>query len=319
MAALLMCSLCVPRAFDEDGIAFGIAYLVLILTHAVGFAMFGSDAGLRGIRAIGPINVGGAILLLIAGWTHGAMDYVLWTGTAALFLFALVSPKVQDRFQIQVGHFAERHGLMILIVLGESLVSVGSAASGQQVDGRLVVGVLCGFLATAALWWSYFVGDDEAAVEAVGTAPAGGTRMAGVGYDLTHLVMIAGVIRPGRRHPARAGGSAHSGRAGGCAADRRRQLPVPARIGLVPRGARVRPAGAAAGGGCRRARHDRRRPAVRDRAATGVRSGGCRARDRGRHRRHRPDPGWWVGVGHLGGIVRQESPSVGGRTGRSTP
>ncbi len=98
-------------------------------------------------------------------------------------------------FTIRSGHFAERHGLMILIVLGESLVSVGVAASGEHLGGRLVIGALCGFAATAALWWAYFVGDDEAAAEHF--AETDETRRSGWaarGYDLTHVLMIAGVI-----------------------------------------------------------------------------------------------------------------------------
>ena len=195
MAALFICSLAVPEAFGTGGLVFGIAYLALILIHLVGFRLFADDQGRRAILRIAPTNLAGGSLILVAGFTDSAWDWVLWGLTAALFLLTLVSRRVSSGFTIRSGHFAERHGLMILIVLGESLVSVGVAASGERLGPRLVIGALCGFLATAALWWAYFVGDDEKAAEHFAekdeTTRSG---WAARGYDLTHLLMIAGVI-----------------------------------------------------------------------------------------------------------------------------
>ncbi len=195
MAALFICSLAVPEAFGADGLAFGIAYLALTLTHLIGFRRYGDEAGRRAIVRIAPINIGAALLILAAGFTVSNWDWLLWGLAAAVYLAALLGPRVSRGFTVRTGHFAERHGLMILIVLGESLISVGVAASGEQLTGRLVIGALCGFLCTTAMWWAYFVGDDEAAAQTLAEVDQSAqSRFATRGYDLTHLMMIAGVI-----------------------------------------------------------------------------------------------------------------------------
>jgi low temperature requirement protein LtrA len=70
-------------------------------------------------------------------------------------------------------------------------------AEGQDIDLRLVTGALCGFAAIAGLWWVYFVGNDEEAAEAAAADQSRSgvrRRRTGAGYDLTHLLMIAGII-----------------------------------------------------------------------------------------------------------------------------
>jgi low temperature requirement protein LtrA len=195
MAALLVCSLAVPEAFGSDGLVFGIAYLALVVIHATGYLLLASPENRRGFVPIAARNLGGAVLILIAGFTESWLDWVLWSVTAAGYLITLALLGRRRSFDIDAAHFAERHGLVILIVLGESLISVGEAAVGQHVDVRLVIGALCGFLAVAAMWWSYFGGDDERAAHRLGRLDRERRSFnAGVGYDITHILMIAGVI-----------------------------------------------------------------------------------------------------------------------------
>ncbi len=195
MAALLVCSLAVPEAFGAGGPTLGIAYFVLICIHGAGYLLLTGESNSAGFRRVFGINLAGATLILIAGYTDSAWDWALWGATAAMFVAVLAFLNRQQRFDIDAAHFAERHGLVILIVLGESIVSVGQAAVGQHIDARLVIGALCGFVAVAAMWWSYFAGDDEAAAERFEDSDdTRRTYNAGVGYDLTHVVMVAGVI-----------------------------------------------------------------------------------------------------------------------------
>jgi low temperature requirement protein LtrA len=194
MAAFFVTSLAVPRAFGHDGVAFGIAYLVLNVVHLGGFLLRGS-ATLRAMLRIGATNLTAAVLILIAGFTDGGWHWPLWL---AAVLVQIVPPLVTSStasFDIGVAHFAERHGLMIIIVLGESLISVALAADALSVDMRLVVGALCGLAALAAMWWCYFTGDDDAAADAFArTPPQRRGRLALVGYDFPHVVMMAGIV-----------------------------------------------------------------------------------------------------------------------------
>lgn len=192
MAALLVCSVCVPHAFDDDGIPFGIAYLVLTTLHFVGFLIYADPGGRRGMLVIGPINVFGAVLILISGWQHGVADWLIWIFVSVMYLSALVLTGRRQRFTIAPVHFMERHSLMIIIVLGESLVSVAGVPDGHPIDLRLILGVLCGLAASAGLWWLYFDDDEIVAGSMARTGPA--HARLGVTYDLTHLMMMAGVI-----------------------------------------------------------------------------------------------------------------------------
>lgn len=84
---------------------------------------------------------------------------------------------------------------MIIIVLGESLLSVAIAAQEAPLTAGLALGVLCGLAASAALWWCYFGGDDERATAALADRPAGRRGIAALyGYDMPHLLSMAGII-----------------------------------------------------------------------------------------------------------------------------
>ncbi|MDN6178041.1 MAG: low temperature requirement protein A, partial [Micrococcaceae bacterium] len=65
----------------------------------------------------------------------------------------------------------------------------------QALDIPLITGGLLGVAAIAAMWWAYFVGDDDLAAKHF--AAASGPRqswMARIGYDISHLLMIIGII-----------------------------------------------------------------------------------------------------------------------------
>ena len=85
--------------------------------------------------------------------------------------------------------------VVILIVLGESIVSIGLAAEDRRVDPPLLFGAIAGLMAVAAMWRAYFIGDDTRAAEAFERASGRvRTDQALLGYGLAHLVMIDGVI-----------------------------------------------------------------------------------------------------------------------------
>lgn len=194
MASLFVCSQAVPRAFGDDGIVIGIAFLVLTLTHLAGFLWLSDRRVDVSIPMFAPINVGGALMILAAGWVIGAWDWVLWGGAAALFAFSHMRSS-HHLLEVRSAHFTERHGLMIIIVLGESITGVALAAQSEDLGPRLIGGCLLGVAAIVAMWWAYFVGDDEIAAQHF-TAARGARRswMARIGYDVSHLAMIIGII-----------------------------------------------------------------------------------------------------------------------------
>ncbi len=92
-------------------------------------------------------------------------------------------------------HFAERHGLIVIIALGESIVAIGVGAAGALSLGIAAAAVL-GVALTAAMWWIYF--DVVAIVSARRLAEAEPGRvqneMARDSYSYLHLPMVAGIV-----------------------------------------------------------------------------------------------------------------------------
>jgi len=126
MAALLVASLAVPEAFGDDAVVFGVAYLLVRILHIALYTLAGQgDRDLLAVtrRLAGPMLTG-AVLILIAGFTDGALQYVLWIVAVALDLGGPLVRGVTG-WRLNPHHFAERHGLIIIIALGESIVAVG--------------------------------------------------------------------------------------------------------------------------------------------------------------------------------------------------
>jgi low temperature requirement protein LtrA len=194
MAAFLIAAVAVPGAFGADGVIFGLAYLSMGLIHAGLFTQAQSRQSARAIFQILPFNVGMALLVLAAGWTHGGLDFVLWGGAVGLIVTAMLR-RVEADFEVRPAHFAERHGLIIIIALGESVVDLGIGAEGRLHDAATVATAVLGLALAASFWWLYFDRDDEAGARALATTAEGGrTRTALFAYSIGVLVMVAGIV-----------------------------------------------------------------------------------------------------------------------------
>ena len=195
MGAFFTCALATPGAFGEDGIVFGAGYLAATVVHLIGFVLRPGATPLASIYGMAPGNLISAGLVLIAGWVNGSLDWILWSSALVLEIATPVLTRRIQGFEFNAAHFAERHGGLILIVFGESLVSVGMAARTRKLDLALVLGALAGLAATAAMWWAYFVSDNSRGAAAFEAAPKE-RRVIQVltGYQLATAFMIFGVI-----------------------------------------------------------------------------------------------------------------------------
>ena len=170
MAAFLVVALSIPDAFGDAGVAFGIGYLVVNLVHTAMFLKSSEETALRSMMKLGPMNILTALLVLAAGFTDGALQWALWT---AAFVGHWITPYLTavQGFKLRPRHFVERHGLIVLIALGESVVAVGLGLRGQDLTGGLVLTSVLGLAVAAAMWWLYFDGEDARAEEALIGAP----------------------------------------------------------------------------------------------------------------------------------------------------
>src|SRR5439155_21901042 len=146
-----------------------IGYLVVNLVHAGMFLRSSQETVARSILRLGPTNIVTALLLLVAGFTDGWVRWALWT---AGFVLHWVTPyfTATSGFTIRSAHFVERHGLIVLIALGESVVAVGIGVRSRELTLELILAALLGLALAAAMWWLYFNGEDERAERALETA-----------------------------------------------------------------------------------------------------------------------------------------------------
>jgi low temperature requirement protein LtrA len=194
MAGFLVIALAIPGAFSGDGLAFGVGYVVVTVVHLALFTRTSTRTAVRAILGISPFNLVSALLVLAGGIVGGPVEYVLW---ACAFIGQAITPLLTELsgFRIQPSHFVERHGAVLLIVLGESVVAVGIGVSGQRVTPALVGVALLGLVLVAGLWWLYFGGDDERAEQALRQAPAPvRPRLVINAYGYAFMPILLGVV-----------------------------------------------------------------------------------------------------------------------------
>jgi low temperature requirement protein LtrA len=196
MGATLVASLAVPHAFGADGVIFGVAFLAVRSMHLVAFAIVaGEDPELRGVvRRLATTMLPAAALLVVAGALDGTAQALCWVGALSIDYGGLVA-RGTEGWRVVAGHFAERHGLMIIIALGESIVSVGVGAGGLGLDAKVVVAALLGTSVAAAMWWAYFDFVALVAERRLRSAPRSEqVRIARDSYTYLHFPMIAGIV-----------------------------------------------------------------------------------------------------------------------------
>jgi low temperature requirement protein LtrA len=196
MAAMFVVSLAVPGAFGRYGVLFGSAYFVVQLLHQLLYALAtGSDPEHhRAVLRLAPGLLVGPALLIVAGFLDGIAQGALWAIALAVS-YGVAFVRSVSGFRVHAGHFAERHGLVVIIALGESIVAVGVGASGVGLGTSVLVAVVLGIALAAALWWAYF---DLARLSAERRLSAAQgeerVRLARDSYSYLHLPMVAGII-----------------------------------------------------------------------------------------------------------------------------
>ncbi len=194
MAGFLVVALAIPTAFDDGGVAFGLGYLLVTAVHTGMFLLSTQESAVRAMRRLGPFNITTAVLLLLAGFTDGAAQWLLWAAAFALHWITPIFTAIPG-FHIRAAHFVERHGLIVLIALGESIVAVGIGLTGLGLRAGHIVTAVLGLVLAAALWWLFFDGEDERAERALHAAPAERTPWLALNaFGYAFLPVLGGII-----------------------------------------------------------------------------------------------------------------------------
>lgn len=194
MFGFFVIALAVPHAFTGSGLAFGLGYIVVTTVHTAMFATQGGSRASAAMLRLGPLNTLSAVLVLIGGLTDGWVRGLLWTAAVVL---QIVTPYIAnvEGFTLRPSHFCERHGLVVIIAVGESVVAIGANVSGQDLTVGLVATVALGLTLGYVLWWAFFGFDDERGEESL-TLEHGPRRVrkAVLAYGYSLYVVVLGII-----------------------------------------------------------------------------------------------------------------------------
>jgi low temperature requirement protein LtrA len=196
MAAMFVAALAVPDVFGRHGVVFGVAFLIVNGMHLTLYALAarGDRDLLAAILRSAPLALAGAVLIIAAGFVHGALRPMLWLAALAVGLFGPLLGGVSG-WRLQSAHFVERHGLIVIIAIGESLIAIGLGASSTGLSAGVIVAAVLGLLVAASFWLAYFDFFPIRAEQLL-TDRTGAQRIALARdvYTYLHLPMVAGIV-----------------------------------------------------------------------------------------------------------------------------
>jgi low temperature requirement protein LtrA len=194
MGGFLAIALAIPDAFGANGWLFGLGYFVVNAVHSGLFIVAGGPGSARAMAKLAPFNFTSATLVLVGGFLPGWWRYAAW---GAAFLVMIASPYLNpiNEFNISPAHFVERHGLLIIIALGESIIAIGVGVAGLELDLRIVLIAVLGLTLSYLMWWVYFGGDQEQAEHALAAVePTRRARVALAAFGWAHYFLLLGIV-----------------------------------------------------------------------------------------------------------------------------
>ena len=203
MGALFVVALTIPESFEDGpGGLFGpfvlaACYATVRIAHlAVYLVAAGEDRALRRQLFVTAIPTAVACLLLVAGGAVGApWQSLLWVLALVVDYAGVFASGTEGWRVYSAAHFAERHGLIVIVAIGESVVAVGAGVADEPVTWPVVLAALLALGVSLALWWVYF---DVVALVAEGVlAKLEGeprSRLARDSYTYLHFPMVAGIV-----------------------------------------------------------------------------------------------------------------------------
>jgi low temperature requirement protein LtrA len=149
---------------------------------------------LAAILRIAPMGLSGAALILAAGFVHGSLRPVLWLAALAVGLFGPLFTGVSG-WRVQPAHFIERHGLIVIIAIGESLIAIGLGARSAGLGTGVIVAAVLGLVVVTSFWLAYFdffpARAEQLLADRTGVER---TALARDVYTYLHLPMVAGIV-----------------------------------------------------------------------------------------------------------------------------
>jgi len=196
MASIFVAALAVPEAFGSHGVIFGVAFLIAAVMHLALYALSVRPDRelLAAILRVAPSSLLCAVLILVAGFVGESVKSVLWIVALAVGFFGPLFVRLHG-WRLDPAHFVERHGLIVIIAIGESLVAIGLGARSTDLGAGVIVGAVLGLVVATAFWLAYFDFAPTRLQQLLGERQ-GPARIALARdvYTYGHLPMVAGIV-----------------------------------------------------------------------------------------------------------------------------
>jgi low temperature requirement protein LtrA len=196
MAAMFVAALAVPEAFGRHGVVFGVAFLIVNVMHLTLYALTArSDRDLlAAILRTAPSALTGAALIIAAGFVQSELRPLLWLAALVVGFFGPLLSGMSG-WRVEPAHFVERHGLIVIIAIGESLIAIGLGARGTGLSTGVIVAAVVGFVVATSFWLAYFdffpIRGQQLLADRSG---AQRTALARDVYTYLHLPMVTGIV-----------------------------------------------------------------------------------------------------------------------------
>jgi len=195
-AAMFVAALAVPDAFGRHRLVFALA-LLLVLAMFVGLYALAGRAEpdlLAAVLRMARTTALGGTLILAAAFVPSGLRPVLWSAALAVGFLGPGLAGVRG-WRVHASHFAERHGLILIIAIGEALVAIGFGARGTGLGAGVIISAVLGLVVAASFWRAYF-DFFSAGVQRLLADRRGEQRVALArdAYTYLHLPMIAGIV-----------------------------------------------------------------------------------------------------------------------------
>jgi low temperature requirement protein LtrA len=195
-ALAFLMAVTVPLITTEWGWLFALAYLVLRMVGiSLQLRLSGNDiVWARSVQTWALMSSLGLLAILTAMFLPPDRRFLALGAAAILDVIAALRAG-RTEWRLFPGHFSERHGLFVIIALGEALIAAGVTLSDQPLSGRLLMVAVTAVAGTCALWWTYFGwAKDRLEVAMRSQSPARLGRYARDVYSFGHFPLILGVI-----------------------------------------------------------------------------------------------------------------------------
>jgi len=190
-------AIAIPDAFHGRGQWFALPYVTV---RALGLTLYAwvawqNPAQKAAVRTFSLVSTGGLAAVVLGGFLGGSAQIAIW-GLAILLdvLAAVVGGKIEG-WNLYAGHFCERHGLFVIIALGETLIVAAVGLTGSSWTPPLLTAAVLAVAVSCALWWSYFAELKQHLEHGLASARgAAQSTMARDAFSLFHFPMLCGII-----------------------------------------------------------------------------------------------------------------------------